>query len=91
MGNKITLKTFKGQSAEGFVAKTLVNRNTPTVSKSLSLQISKSKPTVSLEIRRTESNTSQNVLHEDDVLCVVQKKFKFAHHGVALYVNCHSV
>ena len=53
----IELKNFKGKCAEGFVTETLLDKIPPseTTLRSIPIRIKNSKPTVSLEIRKTSS------------------------------------
>ena len=55
LNNNMPLKEFKGKCAEGFVVRTMVDGNTLTSSKP-PIQISNSKPSVSVEVRRTSSS-----------------------------------
>lgn len=77
LDNEITLKTFKGKCAEGFV-ETLIGKNALIVSKlSFILQINKS-----LEIRRKDSKYQLERSTRSRCALCSRKKMKFAHHGV---------
>ena len=92
LNNNMPLKEFKGKCAEGCAcaARTMVDVNTPTSSK-LPIQISNSKPSVSVEIRKTSSShlPERSAQLGDAVLSVVPRKMKFVIRGSVLYAKCH--
>ena len=75
----IELKNFKGKCAEGFVTETLLDKIPPseTTLRSIPIRIKNSKPTVSLEIRKTSSKHQPIRVHGTRrrcALCSTKKK-----------------
>ena len=91
----IELKNFKGKCAEGFVTETLLDKIPPseTTLRSIPIRIKNSKPTVSLEIRKTSSKHQPIRVHGTRRRCALcsTKKKSFAHRGDVLYVKSHCV
>ena len=77
LGKTITLKVFKVQCAEGFISQTFIDNSaiTKCTNNSLSVQIRKHKPNVSLGIRKRDSkHLPERSSRKRCALCSTKKK-----------------